>query len=141
MTPFACGNRSVELTIVYRQEDVELLCWAYKRARELARRMVCYRGDVAELHPQFATGSNAECVKGASEPVPIDAPDIAYSADDDKVLEEHMRRNGALHCTTIAVDATEFDHISANHLALCETNGGAVTHSQLMHLHSLGHAR
>ncbi|KIJ11538.1 alcohol oxidase [Paxillus involutus ATCC 200175] len=71
--------------------DVPPLNMLYKKARELARRMPSYRGEAAFVHPQFAADSAAAC-KEADGPVPISAPDIVYSAEDDKAIE-HFHRN------------------------------------------------
>ena len=61
--------------------------------RELARRMPTYRGEVAACHPRFPAGSSAAC-KETDVPVPIDAPDIAYSEADDEAIENFHRDNG-----------------------------------------------
>ncbi|QRW26048.1 GMC oxidoreductase [Rhizoctonia solani] len=45
------------------QADVEVHIWAYKHAREIARRLPQYRGEFAALHPQFPEGSAAACIK------------------------------------------------------------------------------
>ncbi|KAL1739826.1 alcohol oxidase-like protein [Schizophyllum fasciatum] len=91
--------------------DLASLVWGYKRTRELARRMPAYRGELASTHPVFTggarnaegdeaktvrtTAAHADCspVAGpAPGPVPIDAPDITYSAEDDKAIEEWTRQ-------------------------------------------------
>ena len=54
--------------------------------------MPSYRGEVAELHPQFAAESAAACVTQATGPVPIEAQDIEYSAEDERALEEYIRK-------------------------------------------------
>ena len=72
-----------------RDEDLELLVYGYKRSRELARRMPSYRGEVAVLHPQFREGS--ECKAKESQPVPIDAPDLVYTEEDERAVEKYTR--------------------------------------------------
>lgn len=72
---------------------MELLNWGYKRSREHARRMPSYRGEYVPGHPQFAETSAALC-KGEVQPVPIDAPDIAYTEEDEKAIELFTRKNG-----------------------------------------------
>ena len=52
--------------------------------------MKLYRGEHAPGHPNFPEGSAAEC-KSAERPVDIDTPDIAYSKDDDEVIDEFHR--------------------------------------------------
>ncbi|KAH9943781.1 alcohol oxidase-like protein [Amylocystis lapponica] len=73
-----------------RDEDLAVMTWAYKRSREFARRMPCYRGELVADHPAFSAESGARCVAHA-RPVPVDVPDIVYSADDERVLEEYTR--------------------------------------------------
>ncbi|TCD62090.1 hypothetical protein EIP91_007490 [Steccherinum ochraceum] len=70
--------------------DVALLVWGYKRSREFARRMPCYRGEFSAWHPKFPEGSEAACNDDAM-PVAVDAPDIKWTAEDDKAIEEHTR--------------------------------------------------
>lgn len=76
--------------------DVKKHAWAYKKQREIVRRMPCYRGEVAACHPPFAAGSRAAVVSLANDdgpPLPADVPDIEYSAEDDAVLEGWLRAN------------------------------------------------
>ncbi len=68
-----------------------LLRWAYKRGREIARRMPNYRGEYAPWHPQFPAGSAATCHLEA-RPVALDAPDIVYTAEDDKAIEQNIKQ-------------------------------------------------
>ena len=74
-------------------DDMALLVWGYKRAREQARRMKCYRGEYPPNHPTFPDGSAAICQEN-SRPVPIDVPDIIYTAEDDKAIQDHVRASG-----------------------------------------------
>ncbi|KAJ7019851.1 GMC oxidoreductase-domain-containing protein [Mycena alexandri] len=80
----------VEPGFLDKPEDLVLLRWAYKWSREMARRMDSYRGEYALEHPLFAAGSAAACGK-ADGPVPIDAPDIVYSAEDDEAIDRYHR--------------------------------------------------
>ncbi|KAJ7260517.1 alcohol oxidase-like protein [Mycena haematopus] len=80
----------VEPGFLDKPEDVAVLRWAYKWSREMARRMDSFRGEFAPDHPQFAAGSAAVC--GPSDgPVPISAPDIVYSAEDDEAIDRFHR--------------------------------------------------
>ncbi|KAI0017932.1 putative alcohol oxidase [Xylariomycetidae sp. FL0641] len=72
--------------------DIKKHMWGYKKQRELIRRMPCYRGENPKLHPPFAAGSAAACRQFAQPPGP-DVADIRYSAADDAVLEQWLRRN------------------------------------------------
>ncbi|PCH43097.1 GMC oxidoreductase [Wolfiporia cocos MD-104 SS10] len=72
--------------------DVALLRWAYKRGRELARRMPSYRGEFLPEHPQFFEGSQAVCHAEAS-PVNVSAPDIEYTPEDDRAIDASNRQN------------------------------------------------
>ncbi|KAL4261270.1 GMC oxidoreductase family protein [Pleurotus pulmonarius] len=70
--------------------DVDILRWAYKRSREIARRMPLYRGEVQQGHPTFAPDSDAAC-SPRDGPVPIDAPDIAYTPEDNEAIHDFLR--------------------------------------------------
>lgn len=79
--------------------DLDLLVWGYKRSRELARRLPVYRGELASAHPVFAADDAAGVeapgpvpMNSKRGPVPIDAPDIVYSAEDDAIIERWARR-------------------------------------------------
>ncbi|KAF8627739.1 hypothetical protein AX15_004265 [Amanita polypyramis BW_CC] len=70
--------------------DIGVARWVYKRSREIIRRMKLYRGEYSPDHPRFPEGSAAQC--GSTEgPVEIDAPDIAYSKEDDDAIDEFHR--------------------------------------------------
>ncbi|KAJ8692991.1 hypothetical protein PTI98_010248 [Pleurotus ostreatus] len=70
--------------------DLDILRWAYKRSREVARRMPLYRGEVQQGHPTFSPNSEAACVS-RDGPVPVDAPDIAYTAEDNEAIHDFLR--------------------------------------------------
>ncbi|KAE9398196.1 alcohol oxidase [Gymnopus androsaceus JB14] len=85
--------------------DIAILRWCYKRGRELARRIRSFqRGNPAgnpKFLPTATTSSDAKLdasaasvVPSAPGPVNIDAPDIAYSAEDDKAIDNHHRAKG-----------------------------------------------
>ena len=69
--------------------------WAYKRARELARRMACYRGE-APNHPHIDKASPNACL-ARDGPVAINAPDLVYTEDEDKAIDEYTRESGTLY--------------------------------------------
>ena len=78
----------------------------YKVCREYGRRMASYRGEIVRDHPRFAPGSAAAVpqtpVQAGS--VGVDAPDIVYSAEDDKAVETHIKANSeCFHKLTSAV--------------------------------------
>ena len=58
--------------------------------REICRRMTSYRGELPAGHPRFPEGSTAVCGE-ASGPVDLNAPDIAYTAEDDEAIEKFNR--------------------------------------------------
>ncbi|CAK5268335.1 unnamed protein product [Mycena citricolor] len=80
----------VEPGFLDRDEDVAVLRWSYKWSREISRRMAQYRGEFAPDHPHFAPDSPAACVR-ATGPVPMDTPDIVYSAEDDAAIDNFHR--------------------------------------------------
>ncbi|KAH9903575.1 alcohol oxidase-like protein [Xylariomycetidae sp. FL2044] len=73
--------------------DIKKLLWAYKAQREIVRRMKCYRGEVASSHPPFPADSAAACVDLDAAPVPAEVSPIAYSAHDDSIIEDWIRKN------------------------------------------------
>ncbi|KAL1950095.1 hypothetical protein VTO73DRAFT_5217 [Trametes versicolor] len=72
-------------------EDMALHKWGYKRTREYARRLPSYRGEVEGRHPVFHPSSKA-AVGARDGPVPVLSPDLEYSAEDDRVLEDYIRQ-------------------------------------------------
>ena len=68
-----------------------MLAWAYKKQREIVRRMDCYRGEYAPGHPPFPETSTAR-LHVLDAPL-ADVSDIHYSAADDAILEEWIKRN------------------------------------------------
>ncbi|KAI0829921.1 alcohol oxidase-like protein [Trametes gibbosa] len=74
------------------KEDVAMLRWGFKYARELGRRMSSYRGEYLPDQPVFPEGSAAGGPEARrSTPAPIDAPDIVYTEEDDKAIDEYIR--------------------------------------------------
>ena len=68
----------------------------YKRSREIARRMAAYNGERVADHPKFPPESAAEVLAVAEEgqeprPVPMNAPDIVYSVDDDGAIDDMLK--------------------------------------------------
>ncbi|KZV99656.1 alcohol oxidase [Exidia glandulosa HHB12029] len=79
--------------LLSHEADVAAGKWLYKRGREQARRMPSYRGEYAPMHPDFSADSEAACKAGLGVgPVPLDAPEIVYTPEDEKVLEEWIRK-------------------------------------------------
>ncbi|TGJ77121.1 hypothetical protein E0Z10_g10757 [Xylaria hypoxylon] len=72
--------------------DVKKCRWAYKVQREIARRRSVYRGEVAQGHPPFATGSKAACIDTA-EALPVTIPNIEYTPEDDATIDQWLREN------------------------------------------------
>lgn len=54
--------------------------------------MPSYRGEYVPRHPVFPKGSQAACNEDA-KPVPMDAPDLVYTDEDNKALDEHLRKS------------------------------------------------
>lgn len=79
------------LIVVPSESDLQLLVWAYKHSRELARRMPMYKGELVSEHPKFPEGSEA-AAKLADGPVPINAPRIKYTEADHKAIEEYVKQ-------------------------------------------------
>jgi alcohol oxidase len=81
------------VTLEPSKDDVELLNFLYKKAREFARRMPSLRGEYPGGHPKFPTTSKA-AVQEECQPVPIDAPDLEYDEEDEKAIDAFNRANG-----------------------------------------------
>jgi hypothetical protein len=73
--------------------DLCVLRWAYKKSREIARRMACYRGEYVRDHPRFPEGSRA-AVGVSTAPVDISSPDIIYSTEDNEAIDRYHRERG-----------------------------------------------
>jgi alcohol oxidase len=74
--------------------DVDILkhLWAYKKQREIFRRMETYRGEVEILHPKFAPTSSAAPVRLDADPaLPPSISDIEYTVEDDEAIKEWAR--------------------------------------------------
>ncbi len=69
--------------------DIKKHVWAYKKQREIFRRMETYRGELAAMHPPFSPQSNAALVQ-LDKPL-SDVTDIVYTTEDDKVIEDYLR--------------------------------------------------
>ncbi|KAG6826163.1 hypothetical protein H0H92_000913 [Tricholoma furcatifolium] len=87
------GKLDFETGFLNHPADLCVLRWVYKKGRELARRMRCYRGEYAPAHPEFPKDSKA-AADIATGPVDVAAPDIEYSAEDDKAIDDYYRKNG-----------------------------------------------
>jgi len=72
--------------------DIKKHTWMYKKQREIARRMPCFRGEFAACHPPFSPESPVACVRLTTSP-PETVTDLQYSAEDDAVLEKWLVQN------------------------------------------------
>ncbi|KAJ7842957.1 GMC oxidoreductase-domain-containing protein [Mycena olivaceomarginata] len=73
--------------------DLAALRWGYKKGHEILRRLPSYRGALGPAHPQYPADSPAAAQLAATGPVPIDAPKVVYSADDDKAIDACLRNS------------------------------------------------
>ncbi|KAG8716770.1 hypothetical protein FRC08_008825 [Ceratobasidium sp. 394] len=80
----------LEIGMLDHKADVDIHVWAYKKAREIARRMPHYRGEYAPLHPKFLEGGMATCMKLDSPLQVSTVKDIKYRKEDDAVIEAHI---------------------------------------------------
>ncbi|KAG8698578.1 hypothetical protein FRC08_005831 [Ceratobasidium sp. 394] len=87
--PYAAPN--FKTGFMDEQADVDVHIWAYKKCREIARRMPSFRGECAALHPKFPTGSAAACVR-LDGPPPSEAEDLVYTPEDNAAIEEFIRQ-------------------------------------------------
>lgn len=72
--------------------DIDILkhLWAYKKQREIFRRMKFYRGEVESFHPKFAPGSNAAPTR-INDTLSGEISNIQYSAEDDEAIKQWAR--------------------------------------------------
>ena len=81
--------------------DLKAQVWAYKRQREIVRRLSTYRGELDMGHPKFASNSAAALVSyddvdgldPASTAERIKLPPLEYTAADDAAIENCIREN------------------------------------------------
>ncbi|KAI2624525.1 GMC oxidoreductase [Xylaria nigripes] len=73
--------------------DMKKHLWAYKRAREIIRRLPMFRGEIASEHPAFATDSKAACTIVGDDYDISAVKNLEYSAEDDKAIEQFLREN------------------------------------------------
>ncbi|KAK7052474.1 GMC oxidoreductase [Favolaschia claudopus] len=71
--------------------DLATARWAYKKAREIFRRLPIYRGPRLVAHPQFAPGSPAAWDPEEKGPVALDAPVFTYTKEDDDAIDKFTR--------------------------------------------------
>ncbi|KAI2614835.1 alcohol oxidase [Hypoxylon sp. NC1633] len=71
--------------------DLKKHRWAYKKQREVARRMTVFRGELPAGHPPFPADSKAAVV--APEGPLTEVRDIEYSAADDAVIDQWAQNN------------------------------------------------
>ncbi|KAI1389497.1 alcohol oxidase [Hypoxylon trugodes] len=69
--------------------DLKKHRWAYKKQREVARRMSLFRGELSSGHPPFPASSKAACI--APDGPLVEVQDIEYSAEDDSIIDEWAR--------------------------------------------------
>ncbi|KIW99033.1 uncharacterized protein Z519_00696 [Cladophialophora bantiana CBS 173.52] len=81
--------------------DLDVHVWAYKRTREIARRLNSYRGEATIGHPTFAASSKAALValdtSAAAEAAKHgkQLEDLEYSAEDDEAIKACIRERVA----------------------------------------------
>ncbi|KAH8812607.1 alcohol dehydrogenase, partial [Xylogone sp. PMI_703] len=79
--------------------DVQAQVWAYKRTREIARRLSFYLGELAVGHPKFPEGSKAAVGYPCANHSRLDfnkrfaLPNIEYTKEDDRAIEQWVREN------------------------------------------------
>ncbi|KAH8929869.1 GMC oxidoreductase [Atractiella rhizophila] len=106
--------------------DLEAHVWAYKKHREITRRLQCYRGELTVGHPNFAKDSPAAVQEHADGPVPIDASPLEYSPKDDDAIRDYVTKvvsNTGHHGGTCSM-GTVLDHqlnvIGCQNLKVCD---------------------
>ncbi|KAJ6477262.1 alcohol oxidase-like protein [Mycena vulgaris] len=62
-----------------------------QKCRELTRRLPAFRGALGPAHPQFSQDTPAALSDVG--PIPLEAPKIVYSAEDDKAIDTNVRQS------------------------------------------------
>ncbi|CAJ2513666.1 Uu.00g017850.m01.CDS01 [Anthostomella pinea] len=74
--------------------DLKAQVWAYKKQREIVRRMTLHRGGLTYRLPKFPPGSPASYdVEVADGVAPDVVEDLEYTPSDDAIIEDWIRRN------------------------------------------------
>ncbi|KAI0376775.1 GMC oxidoreductase [Hypomontagnella monticulosa] len=74
-----------------RGVDLNVQVWAYKKQREIARRMKHFHSEIMSQHPVFPPGSKASCAGMGGD---ISAKTgIVYSSEDDQAIERFVRES------------------------------------------------
>ena len=81
---------------MHRKEDLVALRYAWKICREHGRRMSSYRGEYAPDHPKYPAGSAAAASQNHTTPVPVNAPDVVYTEDDNKAIDDLLKASGEI---------------------------------------------
>lgn len=71
--------------------DITKHVWAYKKQREIVRRMATYRGELAVGHPPFPVGSDAACI--TIDKPPTNVQNLTYTAEDDAIIRQWLIQN------------------------------------------------
>ncbi|KAI1330235.1 GMC oxidoreductase-domain-containing protein [Xylariaceae sp. FL0255] len=69
--------------------DLEIQVWAYKKQREIARRMSHLRIEIPDQHPDFPQGSKVRCNTDSVLHIPTEKS-IEYSEQDDEMINEFI---------------------------------------------------
>lgn len=79
------------------EADIGPNVWGYKLGREIIRRMPCYRGELAAVHPKF-NPSSAACAReiDVGEALELtqtgkDIENLVYTEEDNRAIEEWVR--------------------------------------------------
>jgi alcohol oxidase len=82
---------NLEVDIISDPVDISPFVWAYKRWREIPRRMPCFLEEVATSHPTFAPGLTASVAfvrDGANDAI----RDVEYTENDNVEIERFIRK-------------------------------------------------
>ncbi|KAI0404727.1 GMC oxidoreductase [Xylaria palmicola] len=74
--------------------DLKIQVWAYKKQREIARRMRHFQSEVPDQHPSFPEGSKASSEHISKHGISHDGA-IEYSDQDDEAIERFIRERVA----------------------------------------------
>ncbi|QRV84969.1 GMC oxidoreductase [Ceratobasidium sp. AG-Ba] len=90
--------------------DIDVHVWAYKKGREIVRRMPSFRGEFAPMHPKFSNEGVAAIPKFKSQLDVSKIKDIVYTEEDNTAIKAHIRQFGETtwhSCATVPMKSRE----------------------------------
>lgn len=71
--------------------DLVACRWAYKKQREIARRMNIFRGEIESKHPAFSAESKARAVQYDASALQGPIANVEYTEEDDAAIDQFIK--------------------------------------------------